>query len=70
MFDLAELGAGVDVDRRARQHAELADPVEGQGAHGGQTHDQVDDEEGEKRHQPQGEEVERAFPFDPGVDRP
>ena len=68
MLDPAELGAGVDVDRGAGQHAELADPVEGACRQRRQSHHQVDDEEGEERDQPQREEVEGALPLDAGVD--
>ena len=65
---MRQLGAGVDVDQGTGQHADLADPVEDPGANGGQTHRQVDDEEREDRHQPQGEQIETAFLFHPGVD--
>ena len=41
--DAGEFGAGIDVHRRAGQHAELADPVKGPGAQWSQAHGQVDD---------------------------
>ena len=65
---LRELRAGVHVDDRARQHAELTDPVEGARLDRRQPHDQVDHEERKDRHQPQGEQVERAFALDACVD--
>ncbi len=57
-LDLTELGTGIDVNSGAGQHPDLADPVVGPGAHGGQAHDQVDDKEGKQGHQPQGKQIE------------
>ena len=68
-IDLAKLGAGIHIHDGAGEHAELADPVEGADADRGQTHQQIDDEEGEGRHQAQREQVEAAFLLDAGVDR-
>ncbi len=66
--DRRQLRAGVDVDERASQHAELANPVEAPGADRGQAHRQVDGEERHRRNQPEREEIEPAFPGDPLVD--
>ena len=66
-LDARQLRAGVHVDQRAGQHAELADPVEGPGAQRGHAHRQVDDEERQHRHQAQREQVEAAFLGDAGV---
>ena len=68
-FELTDLLARVDVDRRARKHADLAHPVERPQPNGGQRHHQVDDEEGEGGNQAQGEQVERAVLLDAFVDR-
>lgn len=54
----------MDVDKGAREHADLGNPVKGAQGHGGQPHDQIDHEEGDGRNQAQGEEVERAFALD------
>ena len=67
--ELAELRAGVDVNDRAGEHAELAHPVEGPRAHRRETHREVDHEKREERDQAQREQIERAFLFDAGVDR-
>ena len=61
--------AGIHVNNGAGEHAELANPEVGAHLHARQTHHQIDDEEGESRHQTQGEQVERAFLFNAGVDR-
>ena len=60
---MRQLRARVHIHRRARQHAQLAHPVIGPGAHLGQTHQQVDDKKRHQRHQAQGEQVERTFIF-------
>ena len=67
-FELAQLRAGIDVDHRAGQHADLADPIEGPCLHAGQTEQQIDQEEGEDRHQTQGKQVEGAFATDALID--
>jgi hypothetical protein len=67
--DAGQLRAGIHVHDGAGEHADLADPVEGPGAHRRQAHQQVDHEEGEHRHQAQGEQVEPALLLDAGVDR-
>ena len=55
--ELSQLGAGIHVDHRGRQHAQLGDEGEGQQRHGGEPHQQVHQEEGKHRHQPQAEQV-------------
>ena len=69
-LDLGDLGTGVHVDDGAGKHAELADPIEGPRLHGREPHHQVDHEEGEDRHQAQGEEVEGPVLLHTGIDRP
>ena len=68
-LDLAELGAGVDIDRGAGQHAELADPEKSPQPQAGQSHYQVDDEKRECRHQAQGKKIKRAVLVDAVVYR-
>ena len=68
-LDLTKLGAGVDVDRCAGKHADLADQVVGSSTHRRQAHNQVDNEEGKEWHQTQGEEVEGALALDTFIDR-
>ena len=63
-----ELRAGVHVDQRAGEHADLAHPVEGPRSHGGDAHRQVDGEERNRRNEAQREKVERAFARDAAVD--
>jgi hypothetical protein len=63
------LCACIHIDHRARQHAQLADPVEGAGLHAGQSGEQIDEKEGKDRHQAQGEQIEGALPLHPFVDR-
>ncbi|CAI09961.1 hypothetical protein ebA6706 [Aromatoleum aromaticum EbN1] len=67
--DLREPGAGVHIDDRAGEHAELAHPVEGPGAERREPHHEVDDEERKHRHQTQCEKVEAAVLRDAFVDR-
>ena len=67
-FQLAQLTPGVHVDGGARQHAQLACHVEGDHAHAGQAHHQIDDEEREDRHQAQREQIEAAFALDATVE--
>ena len=64
-----QLGAGIDVHHGAGQHPELTDPVEGARFHRRQAEQQVDQEEGENRHQAQGEQIERAFAAHALIDR-
>ncbi len=59
-FDLRQLRAGVDVGDGAGEHAELADPVEGPGAHLREPEQQVDRRRRDGRDQPQREQVERS----------
>ena len=59
-----QLGAGVHIDQRARQHADLADDRIAPGGHAGEPHQQVDDEERHQRHQPQREQVKGAVALD------
>ena len=59
--ELAELGARVDVDDGAGEHADLAHPQIGPRAHRRQPHREVDGDEGKRRHQPQREEIEGAL---------
>ena len=66
--DAGEFGAGIHVDRGAGQHTELADPVKGPGAQGGQAHGQVDDKKGHHRNQAQTEQIQRAVTRQPLVD--
>lgn len=68
-FDLRQLRAGVHIHQGAGQHADLAHPVESPGADRRQRQRQVDKEEGERRHQAQGEQIEGAVARDAGVDR-
>ena len=62
-------GAGIDVNHGTGQHSHLADPVKGEGTDRGQGQYQIDQEKGEERHQPQGEEIEGPFPLDSPIDR-
>ncbi len=54
----------VDIDRGARQHAELAHPPKSRYAQRRQSHDQIDHKERNGRDYPQGKEVERPIPFE------
>ncbi len=63
-----KLGAGIDVDKGARQHPDLAHPIEGPGFQTGQGHDQVDHEKREDGHQAQCEQIKGAVPLDAAVD--
>ena len=60
-FDAAQLRPGIHVDHRCRQHADLADPVERPRRQPRQAHHGIDDEERKDGHQPQAEQVIRAF---------
>src|SRR5581483_7918762 len=66
--DAGELRAGIHEDERAREHAELRYPVEGARRNRRERHHQIDDEEGERRDQPQREEVEGAVARNAVVD--
>ena len=66
--DGGELSARVRIDERPRQHAELAHPVEGQGAHRREAHHEVDEEVRHRRDEPQREEVKRAFLLHAAID--
>ena len=68
-LDLAQLAAGVHVDKGARQHPDLADPPEGARLDPRQAHGQVDHKERKGRHQAQGKEVERALALHALIDR-
>ncbi len=68
-LDARELRAGVHVDDRAGEHAELADPVEGERLDRRQAHREVDDEKREHRHQAQRKKVEAPLARDPGIER-
>ena len=57
--DLSELGAGVDVDDRPRQHPQLADPVECRHPDRSEPHRQIDQKEGKDRHQAKRQQIER-----------
>ena len=67
-INLGQLRARVHVNRRAQQHAHLADPVKRPGLHLGEAHHQVDDEKRHQGHQAQGEEVKSALFFHTLVD--
>jgi len=67
-FELRQLRARVHIHRRARQHADLADPVIRPHLHARQTHEQVDQEERHHRNQAQSEQVKTAFAFHACVD--
>jgi len=69
-FEFAEPRAGVHVDRRAGEHPDLADEVEGEGADRREPHEQVHGEERHDGDQPQGEEKEGTVACDSVVDRP
>src|SRR3970282_580852 len=56
--ELAERGPGVNVGDGAREHPDLAYPVEGPGPDRRQPHGEVDDEERERRRPPQREQGE------------
>jgi hypothetical protein len=68
-LERAELRARVHVHDRPREHAELAHPVEGARRDRREPHHEIDHEERKRRHQPQREEIERAFACDALVDR-
>ncbi len=67
--EFAELGAGINVDEGAREHTELAHPVESPGAQRREPHHQVDDEERKRRHQAQRKQVVPSLLRDALVDR-
>ena len=66
-LNLPQLGAGVYVNKRARQHGNPAHHGIGAQLHGGQAHGQVDQEKREHRYKPQGGQVEGTIFFDATV---
>ena len=66
--DLAQLRAGIHVDSRTQEHAELTHPVESPGPQGRHRHRQIHGEERKRRHQPQSEQIKCAVLLNTPVD--
>ena len=66
-LDLAQLGTRIHINKGAGQHGNPAHQSVGAQLHGRQAHGQVNQEEGEYRHQAQGCQVESTIFFDTPV---